>query len=37
MYLLSKIMKTMIVVILLSSVVWALIPEAEAALLLHYP
>lgn len=37
MYLLSKIMKTVIVIILISTVIWALIPEVEAALLLHYP
>lgn len=37
MYLLSKIMKAMIIVILMGSVIWALIPEAEAAIYLHYP
>lgn len=37
MYLLSKTMKVIIVLILISSVVWAFIPEAEAAIYLHYP
>lgn len=37
MYLLSKIMKILIITILISSVVWALIPETEAAIYLHYP
>ncbi|ASV54241.1 hypothetical protein LJPFL01_0878 [Lelliottia jeotgali] len=34
MYLLSKIMKALIVIVLVSSFIWALLPESEASL--HY-